>query len=61
MIWENPTDITDGVARSHMDKNLHKNYNKEAIMEAANRYFKKVEYFGNALHVDTRHVYKMSM
>ncbi len=59
VIWENPVDLTDGVANKHIPQELKANYTKEKILESANKFFSSVEHIGNAMHVNTREVYKM--
>lgn len=56
IVWENPVDVTDGVAHANISKDKHALYTKEAILSAAGVYF-DIEYKGPALHEPTRHVY----
>lgn len=56
IIWENPTDVLDGVAYSNISKDKHHLYTEEQILKAASQYF-DVEYKGPALHEKTRSVY----
>jgi len=56
VIWENPVDTLDGVAYLHIPDALHAQYNQDAIISAAYRYF-HVEYIGAAEHEPHRKVF----
>lgn len=57
LLWENPVDVKDGVANRNIEEKYHLNYNKEAILYSAEKYFEP-EYIGKALHEPYRYVYK---
>lgn len=39
LLWENPVDVSDGVANQNIARSLHSAYNERAIRAAAERYF----------------------
>ena len=55
LIWENPTDLSDGVSHEHISGDKREGYTKDKILSAASEYF-EIEYKGQG-HVDTRSVY----
>ena len=59
MLWENPLEVNDTVVQANVSPEYHKNYNRVAILNAANKFF-KIEYIGPAQHVPTREVYRFS-
>lgn len=59
LIWENPVDNSDAVVRLNMPSEYWKNYNQQAILDAASRYFEH-EYVGPARHEETRVVYRFT-
>jgi hypothetical protein len=56
LVWENPTTAADTVVLGNVQRPYHANYNEEAIMSAASRYFTS-QYIGPAKHEDTREVF----
>lgn len=60
ILWENPTDILDGVAYSNISKDKHAFYTKGEIFGAASEYF-NVHYIGPAKHEPERHVYRLTL
>lgn len=59
LLWENPMNISDPVARNHITSNLHHLYHSSAILEAAKHYFYG-EMIGPALHSPTREVWQFT-
>ena len=58
LIWENPVDSEDPVVQMNVPPIFHDDYNEEAIMAAAERYF-HILYEGPALHEETRQVWRL--
>lgn len=56
VLWENPVDIRDSVVARNVDAEFQAGYNRDAILDAASRYF-DVEYHGPALHEPHREVW----
>lgn len=59
VLWENPVDISDGVAHGNISKDKHCLYTKDKILSAAAEYF-SIEYIGPARHELTRSVYRFT-
>jgi SAM-dependent methyltransferase len=56
LIWENPVDTTDPVAKRNIDPQYHANYTEEKIKEVALKYF-HITYEGPAIHEPHRVVW----
>lgn len=56
VLWENPVDVTDGVARKDIRQELHGGYTEAAIRAAAEQYF-DIEVVGPG-HVPSRVVWR---
>lgn len=57
VLWENPVDVQDGVARAHISDDKKHLYFRDAILRAAEVYF-DAEYVGPAIHEPTREVWR---
>lgn len=56
LIWENPVNSDDVVVLRNVEPKYHEDYNEDAIMYAASKYF-DIEFVGPALHEPTRYVF----
>lgn len=57
LLWENPVDINDAVVRRNVSPDNQKNYTRDKILAAAEKYF-TVERVGPALHEPFREVWR---
>lgn len=57
VLWENPTDLTDGVSDAHIKGEKRERYNLREILDGSAPYF-TAEHIGPALHEQTRQVYR---
>lgn len=57
VLFENPVDLSDGVANAHITGDKRAQYNGASIIAAASRYF-EAEHVGPAIHEVTREVWR---
>lgn len=59
LLWENPLCHSDRVVQMNVRPELHQQYNRVDILNAAHQYFTS-EYIGPAIHEDTREVWRFT-